>query len=425
MPSGRAPAPRVELPLTLEAIPDDRPPSPAPRTCRPHLPPSPGRLRRTPPGPRTARRPHHPGSASSPSRPSPSRPSTTVFGRFLGPKGLGADAADPGSSISVEPRSDPAAEAAVKRRIEKQVEQTLGDRVRSVEVRVSGRTVVFRAQAVPLLAAARRAPEPGDAPAPRGLSRAGRDGRVTRESPPGDRIRDRGGSGPPRTSFERPRGCILGIEPGPRGRPAGPRSTARLEPAWSTSSRSLDDERFLARRLLASQLPQAIFPGTGRCRRRGGAAGACRLGSRIPGQRDQDRPDRLRRAGHGGRARRPRRGHEGHLSVRGLPHRGRRRRGQDRARRTSRSSPWPTCSTTGSSGRAASSRKLGIDIAAEPLLHRVRRLQAAARDPRDQLRDPGHAASFPADSPQGRHRGGQERLHREARGRRRARASTW
>ena len=35
----------------------------------------------------------------------------------------------------------------IKRRIEKQVEQTLGDRVRSVEVRVTGRTVVFRADA--------------------------------------------------------------------------------------------------------------------------------------------------------------------------------------------------------------------------------------------------------------------------------------
>ena len=69
------------------------------------------------------------------------------MGRFLGPRTSTETSSGPGSSITVESRSDPAAEAAVKRRIEKQVEQTLGDRVRSVEVRVTGRTVVFRAQA--------------------------------------------------------------------------------------------------------------------------------------------------------------------------------------------------------------------------------------------------------------------------------------
>jgi hypothetical protein len=35
----------------------------------------------------------------------------------------------------------------IKRRIEKQVQQTIGDRARSVEIRVSGRSVVIRAQA--------------------------------------------------------------------------------------------------------------------------------------------------------------------------------------------------------------------------------------------------------------------------------------
>jgi hypothetical protein len=47
----------------------------------------------------------------------------------------------------VEPRSDPASEAAIKRRLEKQIQQGLGDQVRSVEVRVAGRSVVLRAQA--------------------------------------------------------------------------------------------------------------------------------------------------------------------------------------------------------------------------------------------------------------------------------------
>jgi hypothetical protein len=53
---------------------------------------------------------------------------------------------DRGSSIKVEPRPDPAAEAAVKRRVGKQIEQSLGDRVRSVEISVTGRTVLIRAQ---------------------------------------------------------------------------------------------------------------------------------------------------------------------------------------------------------------------------------------------------------------------------------------
>jgi hypothetical protein len=47
----------------------------------------------------------------------------------------------------VEPRSDPAAEAAIRSRVQKQIQQAVGDRVRSVEVRVSGRNVLIRAQA--------------------------------------------------------------------------------------------------------------------------------------------------------------------------------------------------------------------------------------------------------------------------------------
>jgi hypothetical protein len=47
----------------------------------------------------------------------------------------------------VEPRSDPAAEAAIRSRVQKQIQQVVGDRVRSVEVRVSGRNVLIRAQA--------------------------------------------------------------------------------------------------------------------------------------------------------------------------------------------------------------------------------------------------------------------------------------
>jgi len=70
-----------------------------------------------------------------------------MFGRILGPAAPREGSPSPRSSITVEPRSDPAAEAAAKKRIEKQVQQAVGDRVRSVEIRVSGRSVVIRAQA--------------------------------------------------------------------------------------------------------------------------------------------------------------------------------------------------------------------------------------------------------------------------------------
>jgi hypothetical protein len=50
------------------------------------------------------------------------------------------------SAITAEPSTDPAAEAALKRRIERQVHEALGDRVRDVEVRVIGRDVTIRAR---------------------------------------------------------------------------------------------------------------------------------------------------------------------------------------------------------------------------------------------------------------------------------------
>ena len=147
-------------------------------------------------------------------------------------------------------------------------------------------------------------------------------------------------------------------------------------------------------------------------------------GAAVEGHGDQDRPDRLRRARNRGDARRPRRGHEGHLSLRGLPHRGRRRGGEDRAlehqgRRPGRPVRRPARAGRGELG------KLGIDIARNRCFTGFDAYQQAARDPRDQLRDPGHAAPFPADAPEGGHRGGQERVHREARGRRRPGRAHW
>jgi hypothetical protein len=51
------------------------------------------------------------------------------------------------SGITVEPSTDPAAEAALKRRLERQIREALGDRVHEVEVRVVGRDVSIRARA--------------------------------------------------------------------------------------------------------------------------------------------------------------------------------------------------------------------------------------------------------------------------------------
>ena len=133
--TGRAP-----IPLTLESIPDEPPDElgserpPADRSAAPRPPRA------------SSARPLSEPSAPAASRPAPPRGSSTMFGRLLGPMGSSDEPASPRSSISVEARSDPATDAAVKRRIEKQVQQAVGDRVRSVEIRVSGRSVVIRAQ---------------------------------------------------------------------------------------------------------------------------------------------------------------------------------------------------------------------------------------------------------------------------------------
>lgn len=135
-PASSAPAP-VPIPLTLEAIADDPPAELGSERL---------------PADRPAGAPAPAASASTaPARPklSASPRSASILGRLLGPATLDEDTAPPPAANSAkrESRSDPAAEAALKRRIRNQVEQALGDRVRSVEVRISGRTVIFRAHA--------------------------------------------------------------------------------------------------------------------------------------------------------------------------------------------------------------------------------------------------------------------------------------
>ena len=50
--------------------------------------------------------------------------------------------------VVIEPKSDPAADSALKRRVERQVREALGDKVREVEVLVVDRRVVVQARAV-------------------------------------------------------------------------------------------------------------------------------------------------------------------------------------------------------------------------------------------------------------------------------------
>ena len=108
-----------------------------------------------------------------------SRTSPALLGRFRGPLNSTEGRSGSGSSITVEPRSDPAAEAAIRSRVQKQIQQAVGDRVRSVEVRVSGRNVLIRAQAARFWQRRGVQAEPGDPDHALGLQGSSRDPRLT------------------------------------------------------------------------------------------------------------------------------------------------------------------------------------------------------------------------------------------------------
>ena len=116
-----APTSRVDIPLELDEVPDPLVPTPP----------------RDPPDASTR------GPSARPARASLLRAIRPPFGvhrsRFDDDARRG-----PGEP---KPKSDPAADAELKRRIERQVREALGDRVRSVEVRVVGRNVAIRAEA--------------------------------------------------------------------------------------------------------------------------------------------------------------------------------------------------------------------------------------------------------------------------------------
>src|SRR5262245_5478866 len=128
--------PPLFLPSAEEAPTRRRPPS-AGATGRE---PRPIVLESTP-APRTAARPSGPSSAAPGRAPRP---------RFFGllPAERPGDRAPsaPADSIQVEPRVDPAADEALRRRLEGEIRAAVGDRVRAVQVRVAGREVQVRAR---------------------------------------------------------------------------------------------------------------------------------------------------------------------------------------------------------------------------------------------------------------------------------------
>jgi len=63
-----------------------------------------------------------------------------------GPFSRGRDAPRSDGVIAVEPRSDPAADAALKRRLEQQIHSSVGSHVRSFEVKVVDRDVTIHAR---------------------------------------------------------------------------------------------------------------------------------------------------------------------------------------------------------------------------------------------------------------------------------------
>jgi hypothetical protein len=88
-------------------------------------------------------------------RPIPAPPRRgRFFGRFPTPAPPPSPApsatlrSSPGRSVAEVPREDPAAESALKRRIERQAREAVGDRARSVEVRVVGKGAVVQARGV-------------------------------------------------------------------------------------------------------------------------------------------------------------------------------------------------------------------------------------------------------------------------------------
>ncbi len=116
----------ASTPLILESIPGTAP-GPEVRDLRPEKPLKPADRFR---GPRSIMRPKILGRGSFAPR---------IRGKA---EGLG----EVENSVVIEPKSDPAADGTLKRRLERQIRESLGDRIRSLEVLVVDRRVVIQAK---------------------------------------------------------------------------------------------------------------------------------------------------------------------------------------------------------------------------------------------------------------------------------------
>jgi hypothetical protein len=149
-----APSPREPITLSIEPLEDE--PARATTPARSNAPRNLGGRPRTvtssvgAPGPATIS-PKDSRESSATARPAPWR-FPGLLGRILGqpaadsPRGARGNSASDGQRKGDASR-EPATDAAVQRRIEREIRDTLGDRVRSVEVRVSGRNVLVVAKA--------------------------------------------------------------------------------------------------------------------------------------------------------------------------------------------------------------------------------------------------------------------------------------
>jgi hypothetical protein len=137
------PALRAPIPLSIEPLDDESSPGVRPKrqaTGRIKPDPSQGTGR---PGVRD--------ESSPPARPAPSR-MPGLLGRFLGspppaPSRTPARNAGARNQAKDELPTEPLTDSEVKRTIERQIREIVGDRVRSVEVRVNGKNVLISAHA--------------------------------------------------------------------------------------------------------------------------------------------------------------------------------------------------------------------------------------------------------------------------------------
>lgn len=139
-----APAPLPELRRPLAPAPE-----PLPDLIAPPLT-GPAEMERADPVTAPVPTPTAPASrprpvASIPARPTPPARRGRLWSRLTPPPTTMRDR-KPDATITVVPRTDPAADAALKRRLEAQVRGTIGAPLRALDVRVNGREVAIRAR---------------------------------------------------------------------------------------------------------------------------------------------------------------------------------------------------------------------------------------------------------------------------------------